>query len=1206
MPVRLVSQEELPGPLKGYRLLERLGRGGFGEVWKVEAPGGFQKAMKFVFGDLDAAEGDDSRPAEQERKALERVKLIRHPYILTLEQVQIIDGQLIIVMELADRNLWDRFRECRSQGLSGIPRDELLRYLEETAEALDLMNNHYRIQHLDVKPQNLFLVFNHIKVADFGLAKMFEGGRGTITGGVTPVYAAPETFEGYASRFTDQYSLGIVFQELLTGTRPFNGTTTRQLLMQHINGTPDMSPLTADDRAVISRALSKKPDDRWPTCTDLVRALRQVGGGGTGAGGSEPGAPADSSMVTRPQSGSGEVKTQTPRPGTPVGLGGLTNRPPSNPGTIVNSTPLPALVTVGPSGAFIPKLVTPSAAAANNPAVTLQRPAIVQTGRMASLGIAPPEKTGDGSLFPAIIVAVGGTGRAVVERVKQIVRDRYGDPDFVPNVRFLYVDTDPTVEEEGPGLSPRDVVPARLQRPAHYLQRDSLPALDSWLPAGMLYKLARSPGSSGGVRAFGRLALLDNYRAVAQRVRQEVEAFLTDAPLTEADRMTGLGLRTNRPRAYVITGLGGGTGSGMFIDLAYLIRHELRGVGYSRPEVVGVLFAPPADKRSPRNAALGNAYAALTELHHFQSKKDCYEVAFDKREGSVLDTDAPFARVAVLPLPRTPDPKKQAAVTGLAARALFQEILTPAGRVSDEVRDVFRKAYSTDRPTCQTFGLYRLSLPRPEMLTAATRRFAQRLLQRWTAKEAVHLREPISAWLTRQWAERGLGFEAVVDGFYAAVRSALREEPDRVFDAVVDPVRTRTPSGSRMDANAACVVLDQLIKLVGKPDGDDDQRGSLFPPLSAKYDEAAKDAEGSVAFMAVSFLEQPQYRLAGAEEAVRQIGDRLKQQIDALEAVRSDLHKEVRTAFARLFQLIGGLGSGSSLAVWKGGTAEVLDLLRAYPRSRLRLHVLDLALAIYRKLHGNVPEYLREINYCRTTLADFHATVGKASGSNIEPIGPGQLILPDGCPDLDSAADRFLASLNPEDILAFDQDLQKDTTRKFKGLAAVCLKPQQKGPVFRELLLVKSRTFLDARLDHADPAAMFFRDRPETSAQSALWDAYTKASPEMSNQLGPNPGEMVILAVPGGPSGEKLRVEAALAVHGVDLTPAPLPDDIAFYREYPQVDLTGLPQLGDLAREAYQNMDTEQPPHSRCDIPWQSPTAQPAAPPAEPPRSALK
>src|SRR5437868_8224336 len=273
MPVRLVSQEELPAPLNGYRLIERLGRGGFGEVWKVEAPGGFLKAMKFVFGDLDAADGDECRPAEQEKKALERVKLIRHPYILNLEQVQVVEGQLIIVMELADRNLWDRFRECRSQGLPGVPREELLRYMEETAEALDLMNNHYHIQHLDIKPQNLFVVFNHVKVGDFGLAKLLEGAKASVTGGVTPVYAAPETFEGWVSRFSDQYSLAIVFQELLTGTRPFNGSNTRQLLMQHVSSPPDLSSLPEADQPAIARALSKHPDDRWLSCTELVPAL---------------------------------------------------------------------------------------------------------------------------------------------------------------------------------------------------------------------------------------------------------------------------------------------------------------------------------------------------------------------------------------------------------------------------------------------------------------------------------------------------------------------------------------------------------------------------------------------------------------------------------------------------------------------------------------------------------------------------------------------------------------------------------------------------------------------------------------------------------------------------------------------------------------------------------------------------------------------
>src|SRR6516164_7408098 len=238
MPVQV---ERLAEPIPGYKLLERLGGGGFGEVWKAEAPGGLLKAIKFVYGDLQGI-GEDGSRAEQELKALKRVKSVHHPYILSLERFDIVEGQLMIVMELADRTLWDRFKECRNQGLPGIPRAELLGYMRETAEALDLMNDQFQLQHLDIKPQNLFLLYNHVKVADFGQVKDLQGLMAQVTGGITPVYAAPETFDGVITRFCDQYSLACVYQELLTGVRPFDGCSMSQLLMQHLNLPPYLDP----------------------------------------------------------------------------------------------------------------------------------------------------------------------------------------------------------------------------------------------------------------------------------------------------------------------------------------------------------------------------------------------------------------------------------------------------------------------------------------------------------------------------------------------------------------------------------------------------------------------------------------------------------------------------------------------------------------------------------------------------------------------------------------------------------------------------------------------------------------------------------------------------------------------------------------------------------------------------------------------------
>lgn len=109
-------------PLPGYRLLLPLGRGGFGEVWKCEAPGGLQKAIKFV-----AADGERFR---QELAAFEQIKSIRHPFLLGLDRVELSGGELVMVMELADCQLQDRFRVCRSEGSPGIPRGELVGYLE--------------------------------------------------------------------------------------------------------------------------------------------------------------------------------------------------------------------------------------------------------------------------------------------------------------------------------------------------------------------------------------------------------------------------------------------------------------------------------------------------------------------------------------------------------------------------------------------------------------------------------------------------------------------------------------------------------------------------------------------------------------------------------------------------------------------------------------------------------------------------------------------------------------------------------------------------------------------------------------------------------------------------------------------------------------------------------------------------------------------
>ncbi len=264
-------------PIRGYRLIDKLGAGGFGEVWKCEAPGGIHKAIKFVFGNLEGL-GADSRHAEEELRAFQHIKSIRHPFLLSIDRVECVQGELLIVTELADQNLHERWAQYRARDLAGIPRDELLGFLREAAEVLDLLNHKFDLQHLDVKPHNLFVVSNHVKVADFGLVNSLTGGReapelSLSTGAVTPLYAAPELFHGVLSRHCDQYSLAIVYQELLTGTLPYQGKNMRQLLLQHLQSEPNLAAVPEGDRAAVARALAKRPEHRFPSCLDFVRAL---------------------------------------------------------------------------------------------------------------------------------------------------------------------------------------------------------------------------------------------------------------------------------------------------------------------------------------------------------------------------------------------------------------------------------------------------------------------------------------------------------------------------------------------------------------------------------------------------------------------------------------------------------------------------------------------------------------------------------------------------------------------------------------------------------------------------------------------------------------------------------------------------------------------------------------------------------------------
>ncbi|MGL5094544.1 MAG: serine/threonine protein kinase, partial [Planctomycetia bacterium] len=216
--------------------------------------------------------------------------------------------------------LRQRLTEIKRVG-NGIPADEMLTYLTQAAEGLDFLNvpqhefqgKRVAIYHRDLRPENL-LIFQEngqkvCRVSDFGLAKPVTDQVAQHSQGLIHYdYDPPEFFEGQTSPTSDQYALAINYYELRTGELPFRGTMLDQLQMR-LSDNPNLSLLNEPERSALRKALSRKPENRYPSCLAFAQA---VGEALKGMDDTAP--PPAQSPTPRGAAPAAPVRTNIPRP----------------------------------------------------------------------------------------------------------------------------------------------------------------------------------------------------------------------------------------------------------------------------------------------------------------------------------------------------------------------------------------------------------------------------------------------------------------------------------------------------------------------------------------------------------------------------------------------------------------------------------------------------------------------------------------------------------------------------------------------------------------------------------------------------------------------------------------------------------------------------------------------------------------------------
>jgi serine/threonine protein kinase len=233
-----------PGDKLGpYEILSPLGAGGMGEVWKARDTRLDRTVAVKVLPKYIAAMDDVRARFEREARA---VSSLKHPNICVLFDIGKQDDIDFMVLEhLEGETLAARV----SKG--PLPLDQVLKYATQIADALDRAHRS-DVCHRDVKPANIMLTRDGVKVLDFGLAKTAPKavgpddvtrlpdaltGEGTILG--TPQYMAPEQYEGKeADARSDIFAFGCVVYEMLTGKRCFDGKTKASLIAAVLGGEP--------------------------------------------------------------------------------------------------------------------------------------------------------------------------------------------------------------------------------------------------------------------------------------------------------------------------------------------------------------------------------------------------------------------------------------------------------------------------------------------------------------------------------------------------------------------------------------------------------------------------------------------------------------------------------------------------------------------------------------------------------------------------------------------------------------------------------------------------------------------------------------------------------------------------------------------------------------------------------------------------------
>jgi hypothetical protein len=713
-------------------------------------------------------------------------------------------------------------------------------------------------------------------------------------------------------------------------------------------------------------------------------------------------------------------------------------------------------------------------------------------------------------LRPTLFLGLGGTAALVLRKLRQRLSERFGGPSAVPCWQMLLVDTDADTlraAERGAAdeaLSPDESVFVPLRRAASY--RAASDQLLSWLSRRWLYNIPRSLRTEG-LRPLGRLAYVDHAQRIAERIRRAVAGITRPEAMSKSAETTGLPFRSEAPRVFVVSSICGGTGGGMLFDVAFAVREILAEFGYPTDDVCGVLTYGTSSHGAANDLRKANAYATLTEWHHYQSAKGL-------DPGSALaiapaPAGPPFGESYLIDLGGNLGDAEFDAATASVARYLYLDAATVCGAALDRCRALSRGGAGQAK-RLRTFGLHVMACDKYAAAATQAHLLCQRTVGGWHGEG-----RPVDAGCLHLNTSE-LNLEALGKRLYAVADKALGGKADVHFRNLL----AQTPALASPAERDALMRIDALL---GAPQEPAHQGASDLTRLAKSLGEAAAKLAGgvgdSIVHAASGMLEEPGARLPAAMAAAALFQEHLR----SLRQEADELFREADADAAALrSKLVRGEGAhGAPWLAFRGGSSAAQGSekrMLEYCERRLRTLVYKNLVVLVQSAMGAVAAFNERMLRLRPRLEQFG--LGFKAGPREPADDEGQTT--SYVKVAESAAHSVLIA--PAFVRQFDDQLQRELLQPAGGLMALAEMNDEAVKSLREQMQSRSRALALAAMRDVDAARVFVEHHPDATEQAETVAAMAeKALPRLLRYGG---AKRLLAVVPDSGCGHTLAASA--------------------------------------------------------------------------------